>query len=312
MSKIAARDSYIALDDIDGSLYILSQKLNSIALSWTSESPDVSSFGTGTRERLGDGIMDWEISLDGFSSADSDEVLSDLLSGSTVLVFTPGGTTSGSIIYSCSAVLTEYSTNLGVADMAPITARLVACRNEPKRYLLLDTFGSNIVTGAVNGSYATDGINVRTDVDTNGKFSIANGVAVFATGAAVNDARRYPVQARTAGHVLHWRVTPSDTNGIINLGWDADTSGAITDYLSFAAAGIINIVANGGTAFAVGTYTAVPYEVIATMRGTGLFWHIKGGAFATWCYLASTALGTAAGYPTVGVGSATSVFTVGW
>ncbi len=230
MPKIAARDSYIAIDDIDGSLYILSQKLNSIALLWTSESPDVSSFGTGTRERLGDGIMDWEISLDGFSSADSDEVLSDLLSGSTVLVFTPGGKTSGSIIYSCSAVLTEYSTNLGVADMAPITAHLVACRNEPKRYLLLDTFSSNIIAGAVNGSYATDGINVRTGVDTESKLSIVGGVLNVAGGKTAPTSGDpgvwYPAQTRVAGKALFLRDTTTTFNSGATIGWDDNQSGA--------------------------------------------------------------------------------------
>ena len=178
-------------------------------------------------------------------------------------------------------------------------------------YLLLDRFNATLAAGSVNGTLSTGG-QLRTVTDTAGtKISIASGVLNFATGAAVNDAIRYPVQARQAGKLLHWRVTPSDTNGIINLGWDADTSGAITDYLSFAAAGIIKIVANGGTAFAVGAYTAVVYEVISTMRATGIFWHIKGGGFLQWTFLFATSLGTAAGYPAVGVGSTTSVFTVG-
>jgi hypothetical protein len=178
-------------------------------------------------------------------------------------------------------------------------------------YLLNDEFTTARGAGSVNGTNAEPGPGVRTVVDSNGKISTIGGVLNFATGAAVNDAVRYELQARTAGRTLYWRVTPSDTNGIINLGWDANTSGAITDYLSFAAAGVLNIVANGGTAFAVGAYTAVPYEVISTMRGTGTFWYIRGGAFSKWSLLFMTTVGTAAAYPAVGVGSATSVFTVG-
>ncbi len=193
----------------------------------------------------------------------------------------------------------------------PLPIFLERMRKRSLLYLLEDRFDGVVSAGYINATLATDGKNLRTVVDTNAKISIAGGKLDFATGAAVNDAVRWPVQARKAGRVLYWRVTPSDTNGIINLGWDANTSGAITDYLSFAAAGALQIVANGGTAYAVGVYTAVTYEVIATMRATGLFWNIKGGTFTNWTFLMATALGTAAAYPTVGVGSATSVFTVG-
>jgi len=179
------------------------------------------------------------------------------------------------------------------------------------RYLLNDEFRDARAAGAVNGTFATPGPGLRTVTDTNGKISTVGGVLNFATGAAVNDAVRYEVQARLAGRTLYWRVTPSDTNGIINLGWDANTSGAITDYLSFAAAGVINLVVNGGAAFAVGAYTAVPYEVISTMRAAGLFWYIKGGAFTNWRFLFQTTVGAAVAYPAVAAGSATSVFTVG-
>jgi hypothetical protein len=178
----------------------------------------------------------------------------------------------------------------------------------PKLYLLNDEFAYPLAAGAVNGTFARPGPGVRTVVDTNGKISIAAGRLDFATGAAINGAARYEVRARVPGRMLHWTVYPSDTNGIINLGWDANTSGAITDYLSFAAAGVLNIVANGGTAFAVGAYTAVAYEVIAMMRATGVLWLIRGGAFTRWTFLFPTTLGSAAGYPAIGAGSATSVF----
>ncbi len=190
----------------------------------------------------------------------------------------------------------------------PIKPRLLTRKFD---YLLEDRFEFDKTAGSLNGTLSTGG-QLRAVVDTAGtKISIASGVLNFATGATINDAVRYPVQARQAGRLLYWRVTPSDTNGIINLGWDANTSGAITDYLSFAAAGILQIIANGGTAFNVGVYTAVTYEVISTMRGTGLFWYLKGGAFTYYTLLGATALGTAAAYPAVGVGSATSIFTVG-
>ena len=178
-------------------------------------------------------------------------------------------------------------------------------------YLLRDEFNDDRAVNTINGTPAVPGPGTRLVTDTNGKIGIVAGLLNFATGAAINDGMWWslPVFARLNGQVQGWRVFPSDTNGIINVGLDANTSGAITDCLVFAAAGALQVIANGGTAVAVGVYTATAYEVKAVMRASGIYWLIKGGAFTMWTLLRPTSLGTAAGYAAVSAGSGTSVFT---
>ena len=132
----------------------------------------------------------------------------------------------------------------------------------------------------------------------------------FEQGAVANDGVWWPVRTRVAGRLFMASVAPADTNGVLNVGWDSGQSGAILDALQFAASGVLNVIANGGTAIAVGTYTATSYTVFAQMRATGVAWYILGGAFSAVTKLWDTAAGTAAGYPAVNVGSATTGATV--
>ncbi len=180
-----------------------------------------------------------------------------------------------------------------------------------RQYLWRDEFNDDRAINTLSGTPASPGPGTRLVTDTNGRISIAAGLLNFATGAAINDGwwLSSPLIARLNGRVGSFRVTPSDTNGIINVGLDANTSGAITDCLVFAAAGALQVIANGGTAIAVGVYTATPYEVKAIMRATGMYWLIRGGVFTTWTLLRPTSLGTAAAYAAITAGSITSVFT---
>jgi len=193
----------------------------------------------------------------------------------------------------------------------PQRRRLLLSGGDEVLYLLRDEFTDTLAAGSVNGTPATPTGGARTVVDTNSKISVAASVLSFATGAVANDGVWWSVNSRTAGRLLLARVTPSDTNGIAVIGWDSNQSGAILDSIRFAAAGAIQIVANGGTAISVGTYTATPYVVAGILRATGAYWFIKGGAFAQYTQLFSTSLGSAAAYPSVQAGGATSVFTVG-
>lgn len=178
-------------------------------------------------------------------------------------------------------------------------------------YLLRDLFTTDRAAGAVNGTASEPGPGGnRIATDTNSKISIASGLLTFATGAANNDGVWLTTSvARAYKNTLVWKVTPSDTNGIIRVGWDSNTSGSINDALVFDASGVLKIIPNGGTAITVGAYTATTYYVAAEMRATGIYWYIYGGAFAKWQLLWITAAGTGAGYGAVQAGSATSVFT---
>ena len=128
MGKIVARNASIYLDDETSTCRSFSGLTNSISFSQTAEAPDVTSFGSDVRERLADGLKDWEITGGAFFSTGAnevDDVLSAILGGSTFVRFGPSGSTSTCIMYSASAVLTEYSMDFGVADAATVTYTIV-------------------------------------------------------------------------------------------------------------------------------------------------------------------------------------------
>jgi hypothetical protein len=177
-------------------------------------------------------------------------------------------------------------------------------------YTQEDQFTTARAGGAVNGTSAEPTGGTRTAIDTNSKISITGGQLSFATGEAANDGVWYPVQTRAAGKLLSATITPADTNGDILFGWDTNQMGAITDALKFTAAGVLQIVPNGGTAVTVGNYTATSYQIASVMRATGIYWFIKGGTYTTWTQLFSTSAGNASMYPAVQAGNSTAVFTL--
>ncbi len=190
-----------------------------------------------------------------------------------------------------------------------ITTRRFRASDVLQRFSLRDDFTDTRAAGAVNGTAATPGPGTRVVVDTNSKISIGSGVLNFATAAVANNGLWLGVMTRAAGKMALAIITPSNTSGIPAFGWDTDQTGAINDHLKFAAAGVLQVVPNGGTAVDVGTYTATVYRVAAVMRATGIFWFIRGGAFANWTLLWITAAGTANSYPGIQAQSITSVFT---
>ena len=177
------------------------------------------------------------------------------------------------------------------------------------RYLLRDEFTTDRAAGAVNGTAAEPGGGTRVAVDTNSKLTIASGLLTFATGGAGASDPGYWLDsvARAAGRVLVAQVTPANTNGSAGIGWDSNQSGAINDAMQLAASGALNVVANSGTAYAVGTYTAASLKVAAAMRATGVYWFVYIGG--QWILKAITAAGTGAGYPAIVAIGTTSIFT---
>jgi len=128
MGKIVARNASIYLDNASSACQSFSGLTNSISFSQTAEAPDVTSFGSDVRERLADGLKDWEMTCGAFFSTGANEVdvvLSSILGGSTFVRFGPSGSTSTCVMYSASAVLTEYSMDFSVADAATVTYTLV-------------------------------------------------------------------------------------------------------------------------------------------------------------------------------------------
>jgi len=128
MAKIVGRNGSLYLD-VESVCRAMSAQLSTITLSQSSEAPETTSFGQQTRERLPDGLLDWELTFDSFFSTGASEVdatLSAILGGSTMFQFGPTGSTSGSIKYSACGILTKYDMKFGVADAATVSGTLVS------------------------------------------------------------------------------------------------------------------------------------------------------------------------------------------
>lgn len=129
MSKIVARNASLYLEDSTGASQSMSGLLNTINLSRTAEAPDVTGFGNDNRQRLSNGIKDFQLTFNAFFSSGTnevDEVLNGILSGSTMFQFGPSGSSSGCILYSGCAVLTEYAMDFSVEGAATVSGTLMA------------------------------------------------------------------------------------------------------------------------------------------------------------------------------------------
>ncbi len=129
MGKIAARNASIGVDDNTGTCQALSGDVNSVTLTYSAEAPEVTGFGSEVRERMQDGIKDWEFSFDAFYNSDAnraDIVLSGILGGSTRFCFGPAGSSSGASMYTACGILTSYEMTFGVEDAGTVTGTFVA------------------------------------------------------------------------------------------------------------------------------------------------------------------------------------------
>lgn len=86
-----------------------------MGLSFTSDAPEVTSFGDNTVQRLEDGINDWELSVDGYVDAPNGTASNgfDLMIGNkaTRVIFGLGGSAAGCPMMTACAVMTEFSTD---------------------------------------------------------------------------------------------------------------------------------------------------------------------------------------------------------
>ena len=129
MAKIHARNGSLYVEDSSGACQAMSALVSSITLGQSSDAPDVTGFGEDRRQRLSNGIKDWELSMNGFWSSganETDEVLSGILGGSTMFYLGPSGSTSTCVQYSACGVLTEYNIDLAVEDAATIAFTMMS------------------------------------------------------------------------------------------------------------------------------------------------------------------------------------------
>jgi len=128
MAKTVARNASFYVDDSTGASRAMSGLMNNITISYTAEAPEVTSFGEDNRTRLHNGIKDYEVTFEAFFSTGANEVdavMSSILGGSTFFKFGPTGSTSTCVLYSASAVCTNYEMTFGVEDAATVSGTLV-------------------------------------------------------------------------------------------------------------------------------------------------------------------------------------------
>lgn len=129
MAKIVARNASLGIDDSSAACRAFSASANSVTLTYSAEAPEVTAFGDTLRQRLQDGIKDWELTFDAFFATGADEVdavLYGIVGGSTHFSFGPNGSAASTIRYSASAILTNYEMTFGVADAATVSGTLTA------------------------------------------------------------------------------------------------------------------------------------------------------------------------------------------
>jgi len=129
MAKIVARNASLGIHDSTAVCRAFSGSTNSVTLTYSAETPEVTVFGDGLRQRLPDGMLDWELTFDAFfgtGASQIDGILYDILGASTHVSFGPNGSATGEIWYSACAILTNYEMTFGVADAATVSGTLIA------------------------------------------------------------------------------------------------------------------------------------------------------------------------------------------
>jgi len=131
MAKLAARKASLFLEDSAGASTVMSAMVSSITLSMSVEIPEVTGFGNDNRERVSDGIKDWELSMNGFygmAACEPGLVLQGIRAagGSTRFVLGPAGSITGCPKYSACGVLTTYEITEGPMDAAAISFTITA------------------------------------------------------------------------------------------------------------------------------------------------------------------------------------------
>lgn len=120
MARVHGRNVSIYVDNSSGACQSISGDLNSATLTYTSEAPDVTGFGNTTRQRLGDGLIEWQLDVSGFwdnaGSTTAGCILFPIVTGSSYVQFGPTGSTAGNLKLTGSCLITEFNMEAGVED----------------------------------------------------------------------------------------------------------------------------------------------------------------------------------------------------
>ena len=148
-----------------------------------------------------------------------------------------------------------------------------------------NSFVNFSVKGGINGTLATDGVNIRTVTDTASLLSVSSNKLNFNGGANAN--MIYSNLARATGKMILSEVTSASIHG----GFQLPTSNQ--DFYG-AGGGILQL--RDPAWLTVGAWSAgVSYKTATIMRATGLYYYIKGGTeYPNWTlvYVGSIGSGT--------------------
>ncbi len=112
MAKSTARNTVIHILDSTSASRNISGRSNSVTMSFTADSVDVTGFGAIYRQYIADGIKEWNMSVNGVwdgAASNLDEIMNGVLGACTSMCYCPSGSSTGAIQYSGCAVVTEYS-----------------------------------------------------------------------------------------------------------------------------------------------------------------------------------------------------------
>lgn len=156
------------------------------------------------------------------------------------------------------------------------------------QYLINDTFTTDRVAGAINGTAAEPGPGLRTVVDTENKLSLTGESASFTprtTPANGDPGLWYGAFSRNAGNLVLATVVPTQTNKAFDIGLDNNQSGTPfgVSFL-FRGTGVITERISGNARAALYTYSAISYNVAIAVRSTGayMFLYLSGNWILLW------------------------------
>ena len=127
MADIHGRLAELFVDDTGDTCRSIRGDLNNITFNRSKNNPESTTFGDDTTQRLADGLRDASIDFSGIYNVGALTVvgLMDQIYASgciTRVQYFPGGSTSGSPVYTGCMVMSAYSANTPVDGVATVTA----------------------------------------------------------------------------------------------------------------------------------------------------------------------------------------------
>jgi|SRR3990167_1864666 len=129
MTKMVARNASLYIQNSAGASIAISGDLNQVSLVRSVEIPDITPYTDVDRVRLPGGVRDWELTFNGFyntAGSGVENVLWGITGSPTVFKLGPAGSSSGRIMFTACAILSQYAADSTVGGAVTISGTLVA------------------------------------------------------------------------------------------------------------------------------------------------------------------------------------------